>query len=50
MAWWRRLPELLRDAAGAATIVSIFLIAQQTYGDGGSAGRAFVIVLVMGAR
>lgn len=48
MSWWRRQSETLRDAVGAVTIVLVFVLAQQVYGDGGSVSRAVVVVLVMG--
>jgi signal transduction histidine kinase len=48
VSWWRARPELLRDAVGALVLVLVFVIAQQTYGDGGSLPRAIAIVVVMG--
>jgi len=48
MDWWRRRPEILRDAVGAVPIVLVFVVAQQIYGDGGHIVRAIAIVLVMG--
>ena len=49
MTWWRRLPEVVRDAVGGVPILLIFVFAQQIFGDGGSLRRAVVIVIVMGA-
>jgi signal transduction histidine kinase len=48
MGWWKRRPEIVRDAVGAVPFVLVFIVAQQIYGDGGPILRAIVIVLVMG--
>lgn len=48
MRLWKQLPEMLRDAVGAAVLVAVFLIAQQRFGPGGSGARAIAVVLVMG--
>lgn len=48
MSWWKRRPEVVRDAVGAVPIVLVFIVAQQIYGDGGPILRAIAIVLVMG--
>ncbi len=48
MSWWKRRPEIVRDAVGAVPIVLVFIVAQQIYGDGGPVIRAIAIVLVMG--
>lgn len=47
MDWWRRQPELFRDAVGAVPIVLVFVLAQQVFGEGGSVPRAVAIVVVM---
>lgn len=47
LTWWRRLPEIVRDAVGAVPIIFVFVVAQQMYGDGGSIPRAIAIVVVM---
>lgn len=48
MRLWRQLPEMARDAVGAALLVAVFLIAQQRFGPGGSGVRAFAVVVVIG--
>ncbi len=48
MDWWRRRPEMLRDAIGAIPVVLVFLVAQQLTGPGGSGWRAAAVVVVMG--
>lgn len=48
MDWWRRRPEMLRDAVGAIPVVLVFLVAQQLTGAGGSVSRAVAVVVVMG--
>lgn len=47
MGWWRRRPEVFRDAVGAVPLVLTFLFAQQIYGAGGPWSRAVAIVAVM---
>jgi signal transduction histidine kinase len=47
MGWWRRRPEVFRDAVGAVPLVLTFLLAQQIYGAGGPWSRAVTIVAVM---
>ena len=49
MDWWKRQPELFRDAVGAVPVVLVFVLAQQVFGAGGSVPRAIVIAVVMGA-
>lgn len=47
MEWWRRQPELVRDAVGGVPVVLVFVVAQQLFGAGGSGYRAVAVVLAM---
>lgn len=49
MDFWRRRPEIARDAVVAVPFVLVFVLAQQVFGDGGSAVRAVAVVVVMWA-